>query len=214
MPFWLSEWSSDSPAMIAHVLKECLPYTQGMSHWTLSNVYEELGVANYVLKEGSMGWGALVLGIALPAFNTYRLLHRLGAERLAAEGPVLASRRSDGTVAALVWNLAQVKQPAGIPGASAAREVTGAPKRLEIEFAGARAGQPVHVTYVDWKRGCPLPSWRAMGSPQYPRPDQLKQLRMAGEIPAPKTLRLDAGRKLALDLPPEGVALIEMARGT
>ncbi|MGH1560418.1 hypothetical protein ACRAWD_27635 [Caulobacter segnis] len=29
----LGEWSSDSPAMIAHIVQSCLPYVRGMSYW-------------------------------------------------------------------------------------------------------------------------------------------------------------------------------------
>ena len=94
---WLSEWTCDSPALIAHVISGCLPHCHAMSHWVMSGTYEELGVADYVLKEGSIGFGAIVQGIALPAFNMYKLLHALGAERLAAQGPALASRRSTST---------------------------------------------------------------------------------------------------------------------
>ena len=210
-PFWLSEWSCDSPAMIAHIVTACLPHVQAMSHWVLSGTYEELGVANYLLKEGDMGFATIVQGIALPSFNTYRLLHALGTTRLAATGPVLASRRSDGSMAALVWNLAEVRQPGGIPGASRTREVHGDAKRLAVEIAGARPGQQVRVRFVDQSRGSPMPAWRAMGSPQYPRPDQIAQLRRSAEIAPPVTMRLDAASRLLLDLPPEGVALIEMA---
>ncbi|MBU6206046.1 MAG: hypothetical protein KGQ42_00005, partial [Alphaproteobacteria bacterium] len=39
-PLWLSEWSSDSPAMMAHIISHCLPNLQGMSHWALSGTYE------------------------------------------------------------------------------------------------------------------------------------------------------------------------------
>ena len=211
MPFWLSEWSADSPAMIAHVVSGCLPYAQATAHWTLSNVYEELGVANYILKEGSMGWGAINNGIALPAFNTYRLLHRLGNERLAAEGPVLASKRENGRVAALVWNLAEVKQPAGIPGSTATRDVSGDTRILDVRFENARAGQRVHVTYADWTRGCPMPAWRAMGSPQYPTLAQIEQLRRASALEPPVAKRLDQEGRISLELPPEGIALIEFA---
>ncbi|MEO6716116.1 MAG: glycosyl hydrolase [Novosphingobium sp.] len=212
MPFWLTEWSCNSPAMIAHIVRECLPHLQAMSPWVLSGTYEELGVANYLLKEGDLGWGTIVKGIALPPFNTYRLLHRLGTQRLIADGPALASRRSDGSVAALVWNLADAKQPAGIPGASSTRSVIGDAKRLDIQFAGARSGERVLVSFVDQERGSPMPAWRAMGSPQYPRPDQIAQLRRAAEIAPPVTFRLDDDRRLSLALPPEGVALIEFAR--
>jgi xylan 1,4-beta-xylosidase len=59
-PLWLSEWSSDSPAMIAHVISGCLPHCQAMSQWALSATFEELGVADYLLKEGYSGWGMMV----------------------------------------------------------------------------------------------------------------------------------------------------------
>jgi xylan 1,4-beta-xylosidase len=210
-PFWLSEWSCDSPAMIAHVLTNCLPHAQAMSQWVLSGMYEELGVANYMLKEGDMGWNTIIKGIALPSFNTYRLLHALGDRRLAADGPALASRRADGSVAALVWNLADVKQPGGIPGMSRTRQVVGEVKRLHVSFAGAKAGQAVRIRYVDQERGSPMPAWRAMGSPQYPKIAQIAKLRQAAEIAPAVAARLDVSGSLMLDLPPEGVALIEMA---
>lgn len=210
-PLWLSEWSSDSPAMIAHVISRCLPHLQAMSHWVLSGAYEELGVADYLLKEGDAGWATLFRGIARPSFNTYKLLHALGDERLVGEGPVLASHRG-GKVSALVWNLAEAKQPAGIPGATAVRTVSGSHKRLDVRFAGLRAGTRARVSYVDQERGSPMPAWRAMGSPQYPTPAQIALLRSAADIAPAKAARLGEGGSLSLDLPPEGVALIEFDR--
>jgi xylan 1,4-beta-xylosidase len=208
-PLWLSEWSCDSPAMIAHIIAGCLPNVQAMSHWVLSGTYEELGVGNFILKEGDNGFSMLVRGIAKPAFNTYVLLHALGTERLHADGPVLATRRERG-VAALVWNLAEVEQPSGIPGQHRTRTVKGEARRLKIEFAGARAGQTVRVRYVDMERGSPFPAWRAMGSPQYLSPAQLTQLRQRSAIAPAVKMRLDQLRRLLLDLPAEGVAMLEL----
>jgi xylan 1,4-beta-xylosidase len=209
-PLWLTEWSSDSPAMIAHIITACLPHCRAMSQWALSATFEELGVADYILKEGYGGWGMMSQGIPMPSFNTYNLLHALGPERLAAQGPALASRRTDRSTAALVWNLAEVIQPSGIPDQSHTRSVQGEAKRFQIEFAGARAGQRVQVRYVDQERGSPMPAWREMGSPQYIKPAQIEVLRARAAIPPATTLKLDAARQLVIDLPPEGVALIEL----
>jgi xylan 1,4-beta-xylosidase len=209
-PLWLTEWSSDSPAMIAHIIKGCLPYCQAMSQWALSSTFEELGVANYLLKEGYMGWGMLVQGIATPSFNTYKLLHALGLECLATEGPALAARRADGSAAALIWNLADVQQPSGLPDSSHTRTVSGDSKRFQIRFAAARPGQRVQVRYVDQERGSPMPAWREMGSPKYITLEQMQLLRRRAEIPPPTLLKLDAASQVTLDLPPEGVALIEL----
>jgi len=207
---WLSEWSSDSPAMIAHILTGSLPYCHAMSQWTMSSVYEEVGVANFILKEGDNGWGMFAQrGIPKPSFNTYKLLHRLGRRRLKALGPALASRTDKG-VAALVWNLAEVQQPAGLPGASNERKVSGSAKRLDVTFDGARAGQSVAVSYVDLARGSPFPKWRELGSPKYPNKAEIAAIRAAAELAPPERRTLNGDRMLSLELPPEGVALIEM----
>lgn len=208
---WLSEWSSDSPAMIAHVIKGALPHCQAMSQWAMSNVFEELGVANYILKEGDNGWGMLArYGVAKPAFNTYKLLNQLGRRRLTSTGPSLASRGETGATV-LVWNLADVKQPSGIPGMSNTRDVVGETKRYEITFRGGRAGQSVEVSYVDMERGSPFPTWRKLGSPQYPSREQLTAIRSAAELAAPQRLKLGRRGELVLDLPPEGVALVRLS---
>lgn len=207
---WLSEWSSDSPAMIAHIIKGCLPYCDGMSYWQLSGTFEEVFVPDYLFKEGDNGWGLMSQrGIVRPAFNTFKLMHKLGDRQLAASGPALASRTKSGA-AVLVWNLADVLQPAGIPGARAERKVVGQPKRLQVALKGAKPGQSVKVSFVDQERGSPYPTWRALGSPLYPTPDQLAKIRAAAELPPPETRRLGKAGELVLDLPPEGVALIEL----
>ena len=211
VPMWLNEWGADSPAMIAHVIKECLPSCHAMGQWNISGSYEEIRVADYVLKEGNNGWSMIApRNIAKPAFNTYKLMHKLGTQRLNATGPALAARSDRGT-AALVWNLAEVPQPAGIPDATAVRTVTGEAKTYNVAFRGARRGQRVNVSYVDQERGSPFPAWRAMGSPRYPTIAQLAQIRASAEIAAPERRRLSADGALTLTLPPEGVALIEFA---
>ncbi|MDE2442366.1 MAG: hypothetical protein KGP14_15220, partial [Betaproteobacteria bacterium] len=149
LPLFMNEWSSDSPAMIAHVLAGVLGETEMMSHWVLSGTYEELGPLDYWLTSGMSSWPILMHGVPLPSYNTYRLMHALGHERLHAEGPALASRRPDGSLAVLVWNLAEVSQPAGLPNARAVRKVVGTEKRVTILLPACAPGQKVSVRFVD-----------------------------------------------------------------
>lgn len=207
---WLNEWSSDSPAMIAHAITHCLPHCHAMGQWQISGEYEENMVANWLFKEGQNGWGMLARGsVAKPEFNTYKLLNRLGDRKLATKGPSLASTKSGGKFAALVWNLADVQQAPGIPGASRDRRVTGARKTMLVRMRGAPAGQQVQVSYVDQERGSPYPAWRAMGSPQYPTREQMDIIRKSAELAAPEIRTLNGRGEITLDLPAEGVALIE-----
>ncbi len=209
LPLYMNEWSADSPALIAHVLGNVLGHADMMSHWTLSGTYEELGPVDYLIADGAMGWPQMVRGIARPNYNTYRLMHALGDRRLASEGPALASRRNDGSLAAMVWNLAEVSQAGGIPGANPKRDVVGSAKSIAVTIPEMRPGQQLRVSYVDQERGSPLPAFRAMGSPRLPTLAQIAALRHAADIAPPTSIRLDASRSLTLELPPEGVALIE-----
>jgi xylan 1,4-beta-xylosidase len=207
---WLNEWSSDSPAMIAHAITQSLPHCHAMGQWQISGEYEENMVANWVFKEGQNGWGMLARGsVAKPEFNTYKLLNRLSDRRLAVKGPALASTTDSGKFAALVWNLADVQQAPGIPGASRERKVTGTRKAMLVRMRGAQAGQRVQVSYVDQERGSPYPAWRAMGSPQYPTREQMDAIRKSAELAAPELKTLNGRGEIILDLPPEGVALVE-----
>jgi xylan 1,4-beta-xylosidase len=88
--------------------------------------------------------------------------------------------------------------------------VSGSAKRFQLELRGARAGQRINVRFVDQERGSPMPAWREMGSPQYPRPDQIEFLQRRADIAAPISLKLNDARKVEFDLPPEGVALLEL----
>jgi xylan 1,4-beta-xylosidase len=197
--------------MIAHIVKGCLPYCTGMSYWQISGTFEEILIPDYVFKEGDNGWGLMSQrGVVRPAFNTFKLMNRLGERRLQASGPALASGGKGGA-AVLVWNLAEVPQASGIPGASSERKVIGEAKRLQVTLKGARPGQSVKVTYVDQERGSPYPTWRALGSPQYPTREQLAKIRAAAELPPPQVRKLGRASELVLELPPEGVALIELA---
>ncbi|ANI77931.1 MULTISPECIES: GH39 family glycosyl hydrolase [Sphingobium] len=209
LPLYIDEWASDSPAMIAHVLANVLGEADMMSHWTLSGTYEELGPTDYLLQDGAMGFGMMNRGIPRPNYNTYRLLHALGDQRLVANGPTLASRRRDGRLAALVWNLAETSQPAGIPGANPARTVVGSAKRMVVSLPDLKPGQAIKVRYVDQERGSFVSAWHAMGSPKLPTLAQIATLRRASEIAPAQTVRLGPKRELQFDLPAEGVALIE-----
>jgi xylan 1,4-beta-xylosidase len=80
-----------------------------MLQWQLSGAYEELQPPSWIFKEGRQRLGPDVLRLRPAAgVHTYKLMNRLGDRRLQASGPALATRRTGGGAAVMVWNLAEV----------------------------------------------------------------------------------------------------------
>ena len=85
----------------------------------------------------------------------------------------------------------------------------GAAKRYTVTLPDMKPGQLLKVRYVDQQRGSPLPAWRAMGSSKLPTMAQIDVLRRSAETLRAEVRRLDTARRLTLELPAEGIALIE-----
>ncbi len=218
LPIWLTEWSSQNPAFIADTIKNCIGLAEAMSYWTFSNVFEELGVPSGIFN-GIFGlldqWG-----IARPSLHTFSLLHKLGENRIPAEqGPVLATRRADGSTAIIVWNLIPSKNSglfaSGDPFAAGGgtQGAEGSELTLRLSFSGYRGARSVKITQVNGETGSAQSAWKAMGSPKYPTCEQIQKLREAAELPPPEVRPLSAGTTIpiSLTLPPNGIALLEFA---
>ncbi len=179
---------------MADTIRQCDGLTYMMSYWTFSDVFEEQGV---VKRPFYGGFGLIAEDdLPKPAFNAFKLLHRLGHQRIPVASPtVLATKRADGTVVTAAWNLV-------LPGE------TGAAKQITLELAGAEAGWRAYIYRVDQTHGSLLDAYQAMGSPRYPTPKQIAELRRAAALGPPQVVPL-AGNRLPLALPPNGLAVVE-----
>jgi len=166
-----------------------------MSYWTFSDVFEEQGV----VKQPFYGGFGLIAedGLPKPSLNAFKLLHRLGTERIANDSPsLLVTRTSDHTLVIALWNLFLPEDP-------------GEPWRVRIVVNGETGRRPALVYRLDSTHGSLLAAYDAMGRPADPTPPQIAQLRQAAELPAPEVQPLLEG-KLTLLVPPHGLALIEL----
>lgn len=219
LPLWITEWSSQNPAFIADTVRNCAGLAEAMSYWTFSNVFEEGGVPSGIFNST---FGLLdQWGIARPSLHAFVLLHKLGETQLqAGDGPVLASKSADGSVSVLVWNLIPARDSNmfanGNPEAAGAgaNHSEGAELTLNLRLAGLAGRKQVQVTRVGGAVGSAMPAWKAMGSPQYPTPDQIAQLRAAAELPKPELQPVAYGEpsQFTITLPPNGVALLEFGK--
>jgi len=218
LPVWITEWSSQNPAFITDTIRNCAGLAEAMSYWTFSNVFEESGVPSGLFNST---FGMLdQWGIARPSLHAFALMHKLGATQLhTGDGPALATRGADGSMSVLVWNLIPAKDSSsmanGNPAAAGAGtgHSDGAELTVNLRLSGLAGPKQVQVSRIGAGVGSAQPAWKAMGSPQYPTPDQIKQLRSAAELPKPEILPLAPGEpaRLSLTLPPNGVALLEFA---
>jgi xylan 1,4-beta-xylosidase len=182
---------------LANTIRQCDGLVSMLSYWTFSDVFEEQGV---VKQPFYGGYGLLAeQGIPKPAFNAFKMLHALGTTRIALDSSsALVTRRADGTVVMVIWNLF----PPGEAGKN---------RRVSIHFDNAGRVQHATVSRLDATHGSVLSAYAAMGKPPYPTPAQIQALRAAAILPPPETARLQNGA-LTITLPPQGLAVLEFHR--
>jgi len=182
---------------MADTIRQCDGLTEMMSYWTFSDVFEEQGV----VKTPFYGGFGMLAERSIPkaAFNDFSLLHQLGDTRLDINSDsVLVTRRKDGSLALVVWNLF-------LP------EEAGSPKTVKLHFKGLSGMASPRITIVDPEHGSPLPAWEKMGRPAFPTLAQIETLRKAAALPGAKSRTLESG-SLTLTLQPHALALIEIGR--
>lgn len=191
---------TDAPFMgpwLANNIRACDGLTTTMSYWTFSGVFEEQGVVKTPFYGG---YGLFAAGgIPKAAFHAFRLLHKLGTERIPVDSEsVLATRRADGTLEIAAWNYA-------------APEEAGAATEMLLSLKGLPAGtHTARIDRVDAEHGSPVKAWEEMGRPASPTVQQIEALKRAAQPGVPETAELGADGVLKLHLPPHGLALVEV----
>ena len=157
---------------LARTISQCDGLAEMMSYWTFSDVFEEQGP---VREPFHSGYGLIAAGgIFKPVYVAFELLHRLGASRLEVPAPeVLVTRRDNGTLVLAAWNLVD-------PGTS------GAPETMTLRFTHMHRPTQAEVLRLDAEHSDVSGAYKAMGSPQYPTPSQVKALREAAKLQAPE----------------------------
>jgi xylan 1,4-beta-xylosidase len=179
---------------LANTIRQCDGLTDMMSYWSFSDVFEEQGI---VKKPFYGGFGLIAEdNLPKPSFNAFKLLHKLGDERIALDSDsALLTRRKDGTLVMAVWNLFLPEQ-------------AGAPKSASIAVDGIKGRTRVLVSRLDATHGSLLKTYESMGSPIYPTRQQILELRRAAELPPPEVKHFTDG-KLNIVIPPQGLVVLE-----
>ncbi len=189
---------TDAPFMgpwLADTIRQCDGLVDMMSYWTFSDVFDEQGP---IRQPFYGGYGLLAEGgVPKPSFNAFKLLHRLGMQRIEVKSDdVLATRNADGSLVVAIWNYAAPEQH------------DNKPETITLDFKHSAATHAL-VSRVDADHGDPLPTYIAMGSPRYPTMAQYGKLRDAATLGAADDVVLK-NHTLSITLPSHGLALIEL----
>jgi len=158
-PIWWTEWGvtpthfnevSDavfSGVFLARGMKSAMGRIEALSYWVVSDHFEELGRPPSLLHGG---FGLRTVGeLRKPRWWALALLERLGSRRLAVTSTgdgagslveAVASRREDGELAVLTWNLT-LDQTKAAGSAPLGRDVT-------VRLAGLEPAGAYDVTHV------------------------------------------------------------------
>jgi xylan 1,4-beta-xylosidase len=188
-------------------------------YWAISDLYEEFDTGSALAyREGN--FGLMLKGdprypvsfdVAKPAFNAYRLLHLLGAERLATTGGTtgdgvnaVATMASDkSAVQILVYN--HVNGGTADPTRSSLVKLT----VNNLPFAvGTTLG--VRQYMVDHTHSNSHTTWVSMGKPQQPSEAQWTQLSQAADLCYYQTSATPTGTSWTVSFPQNvyGVSLL------
>ena len=221
----LTEWSASSDCRdLAHDYPQSATYivrsniessglANSLSYWAFTDVFEEMGAGDTIFH-GGFGLTNFQ-GIVKPAYHAYRFLHALGDQELGRGPGWIATRRSDGKMAALLYHYppeypdapGMTRKPQGAEAVLA----SGKPATMELEFSNLPAGAAMAIETVDEDHGFAVRAWQAMGSPEPPDRNQTQLLRKAARDTATRFVRAgdDGLLKLSVTMKPWAVTLIQ-----
>lgn len=175
-PLYYTEWNgskefdtSYQAAFVAQTLAYNEGLVEGYSFWTVSDIFEEMGMKPAPFKNE---FGIQTNhGIRKPVYQVFKTLHEAGSLRLPVEGThrtaeVLAL--SDGkSVTVVVYNH-DIER----------RDI----RAEEISLTLSGRIQGIQKAVIDEEHCNPLKSWMDMGSPEYLKKAQLEVLEKASEL--------------------------------
>ncbi|WP_250638376.1 GH39 family glycosyl hydrolase [Geobacillus thermodenitrificans] len=152
---------------MARVLSEGGEYVDSFSYWTFSDVFEEMDVPK-ALFHGGFGLVALH-SIPKPTFHTFMFFNALGDEVLYRDAEMIVTRRKDGSIAAVIWNLVMEKE-------EDLQKKCNSSSPVPFSSIAFIKRQTVNEQY-----GNPWRVWKQMGRPRFPNRQAVETLRQVAQ---------------------------------
>jgi xylan 1,4-beta-xylosidase len=226
-----TEWSSSpSPRDPIHDTAFLAPFivqnnlrgqghADSLSFWTVSDIFEETRIGDMPFHGG---FGLVnTQGLKKPSYHGYWFLSRLGNVVLAEGEGYVATRRTDGTIAILLWNYCHYRDDANdsrILASTKLHEIYDLfaiqpPREYELNVDGVGASVRLQIIRFDRQHGSVYDVWTAMGAPQHILPADLEVLRrrMELDVTAERISTPGGNLRWATSVSPFGVTLLEIS---
>ena len=197
------------------------PPPSSYAHWTLSDLYEEINTgAPLAYREGN--YGLLLKGdpqipesfdVAKPAFNTFRLLHRMSDTQVSVSGGTTADGVNAVATLAADQQSLQVLVYHHVAGSNADSTLSTLVSLTVNHLPFAPSTVRVRHFVVDRTHANSYRVWVGMNKPKVPTREQWVALRDAAELCYYETTSEVTGDSLTLTFPENvhSVALLELA---
>lgn len=199
-------------AFALQTIKEVSGLADSYMWWTVSDIFEESGLS---LRPFTGKYGLVnIHGVKKPVFHAFRWLADMHDSELALPHRSARATVSPGDkgLRLLAWNLPDVfKTDLGGGDWEICRE----PRNERFVVRGLKPGRyRLRVEIVDDTRGNALHAWRSLGSPDYPKADQLAALRRSAEpaILRDEILDVSGDCLVDLELSPASLARVDLSR--
>jgi xylan 1,4-beta-xylosidase len=189
---------------LAETISRCDGLTEGMSLWTFSDVFDEVGV----IKTPFYGGYGIVTEyqVAKPALHAFAILHRLGTKRVPSTADsALITKRDDGTLVIALWNYAP---PDGEGPTYTPPSASNDWREFTLRFSNGEKST-AYLWRVDRDHNNVLTTFDAMGRPAYPSPAQIAELRLGNTTAPPEVVALRENL-LNVRVPAQGLAVVEI----
>ena len=168
-------------------------------YWTFTDIFEEKGGGESIFHGG---FGMINFqGIVKPSFHAYRMLHKLGDQRLYYKDPLFVSRHSDGDrITALAFNYPQEFEQKVPSSADAKTFMQATAKTIDCKLTGLHPGIQFLIETLDYQHGNAYNEWQSIGAPHSPTRQQSKWLREQAWLTKKELLETNANGELHLQL--------------
>ncbi|QWX85675.1 glycoside hydrolase [Cellulophaga sp. HaHaR_3_176] len=204
----LTEWNTspssrdethDRLPAAAYIVKsnlDCIGLTNSLAFWTFTDIFEEKGGASSIFHGG---FGMINFqGLVKPSYHAYRMLHKLGDQKLYKDDYLFVSKDSaNGSITALAYNY-PVEYENAVPSGKNKRE-EGTSKKLDFILTGLKANTRFEIEILDKDHGNIHNLWESMGKPEPPTREEIKVMKTYANTMKTEILMADENGKLAIN---------------